>query len=76
MNVAPWRSYLDGAASVLGIDRLGAYGFGPAIDAAQGHASYFWQAGRQSDVRTQTHIYQWNNGNTTLTRNQRQAGGL
>lgn len=62
VNVAPWRSYLKGAASVLGKARVGAYGFANAMDAAKGYASYFWQAGRQADVRKHVHVYQWNNG--------------
>lgn len=60
-NPSSWRGYLDGAASVLGIERVGAYGFGNAMDAAVGHASYFWQAGRRSDVRDFAHIWQDNN---------------
>lgn len=57
-----WQAYLDGAASVLGRELTGAYGFGNAIDAAVGHASYFWQSGRESALRPFVHIYQWNNG--------------
>lgn len=45
-----WQSYLDGAASILGISRTGAYGFANAIQLARGHANYFWQAGRGRDV--------------------------
>src|SRR5699024_9518141 len=56
-----WRAYLKGAASVLGSDRVGAYGFGNAMDAAKNHAVLFWQAGRRSDVRPHTHIWQDNN---------------
>src|SRR5688500_1285351 len=59
---AAWRRYLDGAASVLGRENVGAYGFGNAMDAARGHVNYFWQAGRESEVRPFTNIYQWNNG--------------
>lgn len=66
VNVASWRAYLDGAASVLGIGRTGAYGFANAMDAAVGHASFFWQCGRQADVRPFVHLYQWNNGNTKV----------
>jgi len=61
-SVANWRAYLDGAASVLGRERVGAYGFKAAMDAAQGHAVAFWQAGRESDVRSHVNFYQWNNG--------------
>lgn len=61
-NPSAWKAYLDGAASILGRDMVGAYGFGNAIDAAVGHATYFWQSGRESDLRPHVHIYQWNNG--------------
>lgn len=60
-NASAWRSYLDGAASILGADRIGAYGFANAIDAAQGHAVAFWQAGRKSDVRPFVNFWQDNN---------------
>jgi hypothetical protein len=65
-NPAAWQAYLDGAASVLGREYVGAYGFGNAMDAARGHASYFWQAGRESDVRSFVHVYQWNNGSVVV----------
>jgi hypothetical protein len=65
-NPAAWRSYLDGAASVLGIGRVGAYGFRNAMDAAVGHATYFWQAGRRRDVAPHTHIWQDNNTQVTV----------
>lgn len=73
-NVGLWRAYLDGAAAVLGRDRIGAYGFYNAMDAAVGHATYFWQAGRRSDVRSHVHIWQDNNtqinvGGITCDRN-------
>jgi hypothetical protein len=73
-NPATWRAYLDGAASVLGIGRVGAYGFRNAMDVAIGHASYFWQAGRRRDVAAHTHIWQDNNtqvkvGGITCDRN-------
>ncbi|WP_020670792.1 glycoside hydrolase domain-containing protein [Amycolatopsis nigrescens] len=60
-NANAWKSYLDGAASVLGPGRIGAYGFGNAMDLARGHATYFWQAGRRADVRGHTHVWQDNN---------------
>lgn len=71
---AAWRSYLDGAASILGIGRVGAYGFRNAMDLAVGHATYFWQAGRQADIAPHTHIWQDNNhqvrvGGITCDRN-------
>lgn len=73
-DTTTWRAYLDGAASILGKSRIGAYGFYNAIDAAVGHASYFWQAGRRSDVRAHTNIWQDNNvqvavGGITCDRN-------
>jgi hypothetical protein len=61
-----WRQYLDGAASVIGFDRVGAYGFGNAMDAALGHANYFWQAGRRRDVRSYVHFWQDNNTQVTV----------
>ncbi|MFC4002778.1 glycoside hydrolase domain-containing protein [Prauserella oleivorans] len=64
---ATWRAYLDGAASVLGRGRVGAYGFGNAMDAAKGHASLFWQAGRRADVRPHVHIWQDNNHQPVVT---------
>jgi hypothetical protein len=63
---AAWQSYLDGAASVLGIQRVGAYGFRNAMDHAVGHATYFWQAGRRRDVAPHTHIWQDNNTQVTV----------
>lgn len=56
-----WHAYLDGAAAVLGTARIGAYGFRNAIDAARGHARYFWQAGRRSDLASHAHVWQDNN---------------
>lgn len=64
-----WRGYLDGAASILGVSKVGAYGFANAIDIAQGHAAYFWQSGRRSDVRNSTNFWQDNN-------TQVQVGGI
>lgn len=61
-----WRAYLDGAASVLGFSRVGAYGFGNAMDAAQGHAYRFWQAGSRSQVRPFVHFWQDNNVQVTV----------
>lgn len=62
-----WQSYLDGAASVLGVNRVGAYGFANALNAAKGHASAFWQAGRESDLQSFANYYQWNNGRATVS---------
>ena len=61
-NANTWRDYLNGAASVLGTYRVGAYGFANAMDAAVGHATWFWQAGRRSDVRPHVHFWQDNTG--------------
>lgn len=61
-NVKTWQDYLDGAASVLGKDRVGAYGFKNAMDAAVGHAAAFWQSGRESELVNHANVYQWNNG--------------
>ncbi|WIX75446.1 DUF1906 domain-containing protein [Amycolatopsis carbonis] len=58
---ALWRGYLDGAVSILGRGRTGAYGFSDAIDAAVGHVDYFVQCGRQSEVRDFVHGWQDNN---------------
>lgn len=71
-SVANWQAYLDGAASVLGLARVGAYGFRNAIDAAWGHASAYWQCGAQSALQIvngvpRVNIYQWNNGNMTIS---------
>jgi hypothetical protein len=63
---AAWQSYLDGAASVLGLDRVGAYGFANALQLAKGHATYFWQAGRKSDLVPHAHIWQDNNHQPTV----------
>lgn len=65
-NAAAWRGYLDGAASVLGFGRVGAYGFYNAMDQAVGHATYFWQAGRRADVRSFVHFWQDNNVQVTV----------
>lgn len=65
-SVANWQSYLDGATSVLGRDRVGAYGFYRAMDTAVGHAALFWQAGARSDVRGHVNIWQDNNTQVTV----------
>lgn len=62
---AAWRAFLDGAASVLGRSRVGAYGFANAMDAAKGHAVAFWQAGRRSELRA--HVNFWQDNNTQVT---------
>lgn len=61
-------SYLDGAASVAGHARTGAYGFRDFIEAANagGHASWLWLCGSApTDAELAEgwpHFYQWNNG--------------
>jgi hypothetical protein len=60
--------YLDGAASVLGKARTGAYGFRDSIKAAHdgGHARWLWLCGAApTDAEVAEgwpHIYQYNNG--------------
>ncbi len=65
-NPAAWTAYLDGASSVLGLARVGAYGFFNALNLAQGHASAFWQAGRRSDLVGQANFWQDNNTQVTV----------
>jgi hypothetical protein len=68
---SPWPPqcpYLDGAASVVGKQRTGAYGFRDFIQAAKsgGHANWLWLCGSEptdSEVaQGWPHIYQWNEG--------------
>jgi len=66
--VATAMAYLDGAASVLGRQQTGAYGFRDFIKAAKagGHARWLWLAGSAPTDREVAegwpHFYQWNNG--------------
>lgn len=62
-------AYLDGAANVLGVERVGAYGFQLTIQTAMnnGHAKWFWQCGARSALVPGTHLYQHNNDNTTVS---------
>jgi uncharacterized membrane protein YeaQ/YmgE (transglycosylase-associated protein family) len=59
-------SYLDGAGSVLGTHRIGAYGFRDFIQAAKagGHAEWLWLCGSPPDdgelAQGWPHLYQWN----------------
>jgi len=59
-------SYLDGAASVLGKHRIGAYGFRDFIQAAKagGHAEWRWLCGSPPDdgelAQGWPHLYRWN----------------
>lgn len=61
-----WGAYLDGAVSILGRDRTGAYGFSDAIDAAAGHVDYFVQCGARSALRGFAHGWQDNNVQPTV----------
>lgn len=66
--VATAMAYLDGAASVIGKNRTGAYGFRDFIQAARAgqHARWLWLAGAHpTDAEVAQgwpHLYQWNNG--------------
>jgi hypothetical protein len=68
ISVATAMAYLDGAASVMGRARTGAYGFRDFIQAAQagGHARWLWLCGSApTDAEVAQgwpHFYQWNNG--------------
>lgn len=73
-SVANWRAYLQGAISVLGRSRVGAYGFFGAMDAANGYVDHFWQAGARRDLRPFVQLWQDNNtqvsvGGVTCDRN-------
>ena len=65
-------AYLDGAASVIGKARTGAYGFRDFIKAAKAghHARYLWLCGAPpTDAEVAQgwpHIYQWNGGTVPL----------
>ena len=65
-------AYLDGAASIMGKKRTGAYGFREFIGAARlgGHAQWFWLTGtRPTDREVRhgiTHIYQSNEGQINI----------
>ena len=56
-------AYLQGAASVLGVGRTGAYGFTDFVHAAQdqGLANWFWLCGAESGVRDGIQLYQVDN---------------
>jgi Domain of unknown function (DUF1906)/Putative peptidoglycan binding domain len=68
ISVATAMAYLDGAASVVGRARTGAYGFRDFIKAARagGHARWLWLCGTSpTDAEVAQgwpHFYQWNNG--------------
>lgn len=71
-EVAEALSYLDGAASILGRDRVGAYGFREFIQPAhdQNHASYFWLCGSRPAANDAIwkwlNIYQRNTGTVNI----------
>jgi hypothetical protein len=68
ITVATAMAYLDGAASVMGPARTGAYGFRDFIEAAQagGHAQWLWLCGSAPSAAEVAqgwpHFYQSNNG--------------
>ena len=68
ISVGTAMAYLDGAASVVGRPRTGAYGFRDFIEPARagGHARWLWLCGTApTDVEVAEgwpHFYQWNNG--------------
>lgn len=58
--------YLDGAASVLGRDRTGVYGFSELVDSAIGRYGALWQCGRRPAPGGPVHLYQRNDGTVTV----------
>jgi hypothetical protein len=68
LPVATAMSYLDGAASVVGKNRVGGYGFRDFIQAAKagGHAEWLWLCGSTPEdgelAQGWPHLYQWNGG--------------
>jgi Domain of unknown function (DUF1906) len=70
--VATAMTYLDGAASVVGRRRVGAYGFRDFIEAARGggHADWLWLCGSaptdEEVAQGWPHFYQWNNGQLSI----------
>ncbi len=73
ISVATAMSYLDGAASIMGRQRTGAYGFRDFIEAARtgGHARWLWLAGAAPTdgevAEGWPHFYLWNGGSIELT---------
>ncbi|AHH97826.1 glycoside hydrolase domain-containing protein [Kutzneria albida] len=61
-------AYLDGAASVLGRERTGAYGFRDFVYPAQdgAHAWWLWLCGDEAGVRDGIQFYQWNGGTLSI----------
>ncbi len=58
-------AYLDGAASVLGLARLGAYGFPELMSACVGRASVLWQCGSPPPANNPDGVHFWQVNNTT-----------
>jgi hypothetical protein len=62
-----WRSYLQGAQTVLG-PRTASYGFSEAIDVAKSLGiTALWMCGSRSVLVPGTNLYQRNSGQTTTT---------
>ena len=57
---------LDGAASVIGLSRVGVYGSFYVMNRSRGHATWFWQtyAWSGGQVADNIHLYQYKNGQT------------
>lgn len=68
-NPGLWHDFLNGAASILGWSRVGAYGFYNALDVAS-HMTpcqHFWGAGRKSDIDQRPYVNFWQDNNTQVT---------
>lgn len=72
ISIATAMSYLDGAASVIGLQRVGAYGFRDFVRAARDHnkAPTRWLCGSPPSVDDIAsglcHYYQWNGGSINV----------
>jgi hypothetical protein len=68
-SATQWDQYLTGAASILGWERTGAYGFGNAMDIAvnQTDCVAYWQAGRKSEADKRPYLNFWQDNNTQVT---------
>lgn len=64
-----WEDYLTGAASVLGWERVGAYGFANAMDVARNltPCRYFWLAGSNKWIQARPYLNYWQDNNTQVT---------
>lgn len=67
-NPGLWHDFLNGAASVLGWPRIGAYGFYNALDVAahMTPCQHFWGAGRWSDISQRPYVNFWQDNNTQV----------